>query len=196
VAGISFLVGFLVLGAAIAHAGGRRPEAWRRWCAVAMATSLPIQVWAVMWIRDCVVFGHGLVPEDQSARFGFHAGLALTALATPVWLVAGLLGLRFGMRRSAGAEGRGPGREPRLTEGDGVVFHDPANAFSVFRRGGVPYLSVLTGGVGQYFVTIRLDEREAALLSADREAATALALDVLRRPSAHATRMVVPSLDP
>ena len=93
-----FLLAFAILAVWIGYAGGKRPEAWRRWCAVAVAASLPLQIWLVMWVRDAIILGYGFGLEGESARFGFYVGLSLAAWATPVWLLAGLIGCWFGAR--------------------------------------------------------------------------------------------------
>ena len=95
---ILFLLAFLILGVGIGYAGGMRPEPWRRWCAVAVAASLPFQIWLVMWVRDAVVLGYGFGLEAESARFGFYVGLSLAGWATPTWLLAGLLGCWSGVK--------------------------------------------------------------------------------------------------
>jgi disulfide bond formation protein DsbB len=59
--------------------------------AVAVATSLPLQIWLVMWLR-----GFGL--EAESARFGFYVGLSMAAWATPLCLVASVIGCWLSIR--------------------------------------------------------------------------------------------------
>jgi len=95
---ILFLLAFLVLAVWIGFVGGKRPETWRRSFAVAVATSLPFQIWLVMWLRDAIVLGYGFGLEAESARFGFYVGLSMAAWATPLWLVASVIGCWLGIR--------------------------------------------------------------------------------------------------
>lgn len=95
---ILFLLAFLVLALLIGFVGGKWPETWRRSFAVAVATSLPFQIWLVMWLRDAIVLGYGFGLEAESARFGFYVGLSMAAWATPLWLVASVIGCWLGIK--------------------------------------------------------------------------------------------------
>ncbi len=91
-----FVFAFLILACWIAYAGGRRPERWRRWLAIAVATSLPLQIFLVMWVRDILMPGYD--PTSENARFGFYAGLGIANRVTPIWFVAAVIAGRAGAR--------------------------------------------------------------------------------------------------
>ena len=95
---VLFLLAFLILAVWIGFAGGTRPEPWRRWVAVAVGTSLPLQIWLVMCLRDAIVLGYGFRLETESSRFGFYVGLSLAAWAMPLWLLASAIGCWLGIR--------------------------------------------------------------------------------------------------
>ena len=92
---IVFLLAFLILAVWIGFVGGKRPEIWRRSFAVAVATSLPFQIWLVMWLRDAIVLGYGFGLEAESAfrvlRRIVDGSLGNAALAGCKcdWLLAG-----------------------------------------------------------------------------------------------------------
>ena len=68
--------------------------------------------------------------------------------------------------------------------------------FDVFKLDNTYYMSVLTGGVGQYFVTIRLTSEEVKDFRDDENKAIATSRDVISRTYAYADRLVEPSIDP
>ena len=77
-----------------------------------------------------------------------------------------------------------------------ILLSSDRHMFDVFALDGVHYLTVTTGGVGQYDVTIRLTEREVDSFRLDENKAIAMAIDVATRTSAYAGRIVHPPLDP
>ena len=77
-----------------------------------------------------------------------------------------------------------------------TIITNSAYTFDVFKKDGRYYMSVLTGGVAQHFVTITLTEQEVEDFKADENKAIATSLDVVSRPQAYGKRLVEPSIDP
>ncbi|WP_260599059.1 hypothetical protein [Sphingomonas endolithica] len=63
----------------------------------------------------------------------------------------------------------------------------------VFELGGQYYMTVTTGGVGQYDVTIALTKAETDSFAEDENKAIAFSIDVVTRTWAYEDRLVRPS---
>ncbi|HXH54098.1 MAG TPA: hypothetical protein VNH53_11830 [Sphingomicrobium sp.] len=112
---LGIILGYLLLGVVIAYLGAARPRAWQRVAAVVLAASLPLLAWLILSVKDSLVFDRPVFDlESESGRFGFYVGLILAAVATPVWLLAGLLGAWLGRRRASGAVDTAQGGPPPL----------------------------------------------------------------------------------
>lgn len=68
--------------------------------------------------------------------------------------------------------------------------------FEVFDKDGIYYMSVLTGGFAQYWITIKLDKGEVDDFLQDKNKAIATSLDVIQRTSAYRERIIEPSIEP
>ena len=68
--------------------------------------------------------------------------------------------------------------------------------FDVFELNGQHYMTVTTGGVAQYDITITLTQAEVDSFADDENKAIALSIDVVTRTPAYAARQVTPSIDP
>jgi len=102
---LALVVGYLLLGMLIAYLGTASPRAWQRIATIVIAASLPLLAWFALSVKDSIVFDRPIFDlASESGRFGFYVGLILAAIATPVWLLAALLGAWLGRRRQ-----RGPG---------------------------------------------------------------------------------------
>ena len=68
--------------------------------------------------------------------------------------------------------------------------------FDVFEVNGHHYMTVTTGGVAQYDITINLTKAEVDSFAEDENKAIALSIDVVTRTAAYEDRLVRPSIDP
>ena len=68
--------------------------------------------------------------------------------------------------------------------------------FSVFSLNDVDYMTVTTGGVAQYDITVKLDAGDVDLFLKDNNRAIAMSTDIITRTSAYSDRIVHPPIDP
>lgn len=77
-----------------------------------------------------------------------------------------------------------------------ILYRNRDYMFTLFEKESQVYLTVVSGGVAQYEVTITVPPEDVDIYLKDENKLIALAKDVATRTNAYEERIVRPSIDP